>query len=145
MGKELAGGEVNLTSTDQRPRLFEPPPVRLVTVADAHLPAWAGSERELDAFYIGILGFERDAEAQFPVYRAQNFRICFDVVEPPIAREDMRALGIEVLSLSQVEANLIDEEIEYLREKGMTTGSLHLLLLDPSGNWIALTEARIIA
>jgi hypothetical protein len=38
----------------------EPLPVRLIAVADVRLPATAGFEHELDAFYVGLLGFERE-------------------------------------------------------------------------------------
>lgn len=48
---------------DARPRMPEPPPVRLVAIADVRLPASAGLETELDAFYIGLLRFEREGVA----------------------------------------------------------------------------------
>ena len=130
--------------TDVRPRLPEPPPVRLVTVEDAHLVAGAGIERELDQFYVGLLRFEREAEGEFPVYRAENFRLIFDVVEPPIERDGMRALGIDAPSLAEVEQRLIDSEIEYTRQRGLMPGQDHLVLLDPGGNWLEIGERREI-
>src|SRR5688500_10561026 len=44
---------------DRRPRVPEPLPVKLLVVSDPRLPAGAGLERRLDAFYVGLLGFER--------------------------------------------------------------------------------------
>lgn len=127
---------------DPRPRLFEPPPVRLVTVADARLPAGAGREIELDAFYIAVLEFERDTAWEHPVYRAENFRLFFDIHEPPVERDDLRALGIEVPSLRTVEAKLIEREIEFEKQKSVMPGTQSFLLLDPAGNWIELTEGK---
>ena len=49
---------------DRRPLIPEPPPVKLVTVEDARLPASAGLERELNAFYIDLLKFERDERTE---------------------------------------------------------------------------------
>jgi hypothetical protein len=130
--------------TDIRPRLPEPPPVRLVTVEDAHVVAGAGIERELDQFYVGLLRFERELDGEFPIYRSENFRLIFDVLEPPIQREGMRALGIEVPSLAEVEQRLIDAEIEYTRQRGLTPGQGHLVLVDPGGNWLEISEHREI-
>ena len=39
---------------------------------------------------------------------------------------------------------LIEAEIPYLRQKGVTLGTVSLLLLDPAGNWLELTEVRAI-
>ncbi|MDB5296317.1 MAG: hypothetical protein JWO31_2300 [Phycisphaerales bacterium] len=47
---------------DRRPTVPEPPPVRLVAVADVVLVTAPGRERELDAFYVGVLRFERADE-----------------------------------------------------------------------------------
>ncbi len=140
---ELASSSV-LPPRDMRPRLPEPPPVRLVTVADARLAAAAGFETQLDAFYVDLLRFEREAQAEYPIYRAENFRLVFDVIEPPVERLDFRALGIQTQSLRWVESKLIDAEIEYVRQKGLAPGIESLLLLDPAGNWIELTETRAI-
>jgi hypothetical protein len=37
---------------------------------------------------------------------------------------------------------MIDRELEYQRIKGLTAGSDQLMLQDPAGNWISLTERR---
>lgn len=129
---------------DRRVRMPEPLPVKLVTVDDARLAAAHGLEVELDGFYVKMLGFERDASAEPITYHAENFRIIFDGVEPPVDREDMRALGIEVRSLAAAEQKLIDAEIDYLRQKSLTPGHDSLLLRDPAGNWIELFEASAI-
>lgn len=50
---------VELTVDDARPRMPEPLPVRLVSVDDVRLPASAGVEVLLNAFYVELLGFER--------------------------------------------------------------------------------------
>jgi hypothetical protein len=54
----------------------------------------------------------------------------------------MRPLGIEVPSLVDAEHKLIDQEIRYARQKGVNPGRESLLVLDPAGNWIEITETR---
>ena len=125
---------------DRRPRIPEPPPVRLVTIDDAHLPAAAGTEVQLDTFYVDLLQFEREPEFHFPVYRSENFRVLFDVLEPPIGRENFRPLGIEVPSLWVIEQKLLNEQTKYVRHRGLMPGHGSLLLLDPAGNWIQIEE-----
>ena len=127
---------------DRRARMPVSPPVRLVTVEDARLPAPAGAEPRLDSFYVGLLRFERDAASDFPVYRAENFRLQFEVLEPPLKREDMRPLGIVVPSLAEVEGKLVDAEIEYVRQRGLQPAQESLVLLDPAGNWLEISESR---
>ena len=107
-------------SVDHRPRIPEPLPVRLITVADATLLTRAGIKAELDAFYVGLFGFEAEADerdletdATVLVYRAENFRLRFSVLDPPVRREDLRPLGIEVPSLPDAEQKLVEAEIEY--------------------------------
>jgi len=123
---------------DQRLRIPEPPPVRLVTIDDAHLPAAAGSECELDSFYVDILRFEREPDFDFPIYRSENFRVVFDVLEPPIERETFRPLGIEVPSLDEIEQKLLVAEIKYVRQRGLMPGQASILLRDPAGNWVQI-------
>ena len=45
---------------DRRPKIEEPPPVRLISIDDCVLWAAAGLERQLDEFYVGLLKFERE-------------------------------------------------------------------------------------
>lgn len=77
-----------------------------------------------------------------PVYRAENFRVHFDLVEGLVERESVRPLGIEVLSLAAAEAKLAAADIEYARQRGVSPGQESLLLTDPAGNWIELVEMR---
>ena len=37
---------------------------------------------------------------------------------------------------------IIDREFEYQRVKGLTAGSEQLMLKDPAGNWVSITERR---
>ncbi len=130
--------------TDRRPRMAEPLPVKLITIDHATLPARAGLELQLDEFYAGLLGFERALPQESIIYHAENFDLIFDVLEPPVERDTLRALGIEVLSLAETEQKLIDREIEYTRQKSLQPGTESLLLLDPVGNWLVLSEVRAI-
>jgi hypothetical protein len=128
---------------DKRMRIPEPLPVRLVAVDHVRLPAPAGVEVKLDAFYAGLLEFER-IEGEL-AYRADNFILRFDVSEAPVPHESLRPQQIEVLSLADLEKKLIDLEIEYSRQRGLMPGDQTLLLLDPAGNWVEILEYRIVA
>ena len=128
---------------DRRPRLPEPLPVRLIAVADVRLEAPAGRERQLDLFYAGLLGMERVA-GEAIVYRAENFDLYIDVLEPPIPRDDFRPVKVEVRSLGETQLKLVEQEIEYERRRGLVAGDESLLLQDPADNWVELTQSRII-
>jgi hypothetical protein len=132
------------STADTRPRMPEPLPVKLVTVDHAHLPSAAGLETQLDDFYILLLGFERLEQDEVLTYRAENFNLCFDVLEPPLDRDTFRALGVEVPSLGQAERKLIEQQIEHIRQKGLVPGPDNILLQDPAGNWLQLTESRLV-
>ncbi len=139
---EISAGA--LPVADDRPGMLEPLLVHLMVIDDVHFATTAGMERQLDQFYVRILRFERDAEEVRPVYRAENARIIFQVTEIPSPRASLRPLGIEVTSLAEMEAKLVEEEIEYTRQRGITPGQDVLLLLDPAGNWLELNEAPIV-
>jgi GNAT superfamily N-acetyltransferase len=128
---------------DTRPKMFEPPPVRLVAIEDCRLSAPAGMERDLDAFYVRLIGFERDLDEPGIVYRAENFRLRFDLFERIPSRVEMRRVGIAVPSLNDIIARLLEAEIEYARERGLTPGMDRLLLTDPAGNLIEVTEFQL--
>jgi hypothetical protein len=130
---------------DRRPRVPEPLPVRLVTVDDARLPAAAGLERALDAFYVGLLGFERrPPTGDDIVYRADNFCLQIDVKEPPLRRDDLRPLGVEVPSLSELEPKLAEAKVEYTRQRGLLPGEECIVMVDPAGNWLEVVDRRAL-
>jgi hypothetical protein len=129
---------------DRRPHLPPPPPVSLVTVEDPHLPATTGNERALEAFYVGLLQFERDPKQAGIVYRAENFRLWIDQHEGPIPRDDMRMLGIIVRSLFETQRKLVEAEIPFSKERGVIAGEERLLLLDPAGNWLRIVQSKPI-
>jgi hypothetical protein len=129
---------------DQRPKIVEPPPVRLVTVADARLTAVAGLEAELDLFYVGLLKFERDLTEPGIVYRAENWRIQFDLIEQPRPREEYRNLGVIVPSLADLAGRFDDAEIPYVRQRGLIAGQESLLLADPGGNLLEISESKLM-
>jgi hypothetical protein len=129
---------------DPRPRMPEPPPVRLLAVNDVTLPAPVGAERWLDEFYIGLLRFQKDESEPRPAYRAERFRVLFNPFEGPFTRDWYGVLRIEVPCLADAEKALADRQVEYTRQRGLLPGTESLLLLDPAGNWIELVEgARI--
>lgn len=139
---ELTAGAVP-GRPDRRPRIPEPLPVRLIAVDDVRLPAPPGFEEKLDAFYVDLLEFQRIA-GQLS-YQSDNFILHFDVArDTPIPHESLRPQGIEVISLARTEKRLLDEEIEYSRQRSITPGQQSLLLLDPAGNWIEIGEMRLI-
>jgi hypothetical protein len=129
---------------DRRRFVPPPPPVSLVTVEDARLPATTGLERALDQFYVNLLEFERDAALDGLVYKADNFRLHFDLFEGPANRDDMRMLGIIVKSLEDTQRKLREEQIEFAQERGLVAGEERLVLLDPAGNWIRITQSKPI-
>ena len=125
----------------------EPLPVRLIAVNDVRVEAPAGRERQLDAFYVALLGMRRvpeDVAGEAIVYRAENFDLYVDVLEPPVARDDYRPLRAEVRSLGETELKLVEAKIEYVRRRGLLVGDESLLLQDPADNWVELTQSRII-
>ena len=132
-------------SADRRPRLPEPPPVSLVTVEDASLPAPSGIEVELDWFYREMLQFEREPDSpDGPVFRASNFRLRFSTVEPPVGRDNLHPLGIIVENLHLIEAVLLESKYPFTWQKGLSAGSRVILLLDPAGNWIELVAVQVL-
>lgn len=130
---------------DRRPMIYEAPPVWLMAVADVRVEARAGIEKQLDEFYGDILAFERDEASEFPVYRAGNFRLHFEIVEPPVVRDDLRPIGVVVPSLAAAEEKLIQRELEYTRQRGLLAGQEALVLLDPAGNWVQISESREVS
>lgn len=128
---------------DRRPKMEAPPPVRLVAVDDCMLPTVAGLECDLDEFYVGLLGFEREDGESEIVYRAENFRLRMTVFEIPGPREDFRPLMVAVPSLSELMQRLNDAGIEFVRQRGLTPGIETLALIDPAGNMLEISEYRL--
>jgi hypothetical protein len=145
---ELDEPSATVDADDRRPKMEEPPPVRIVAVDDCFIWAPAGLERQLDAFYEGILNFKRlesepDSGPHELIYGAENFKLRIEIVERPIAREDYRPLTLAIGSLNDLAAKLIEAEIEHVRERGFTPGQDNLLFTDPAGNPVAVGEYRI--
>jgi hypothetical protein len=135
-------------ASDNRRRVPEPPPVRLIAVDDVRLEATAGLEAELDAFYVGLLKLERETAADgvnVVRYKAENVRLRIVIVERRVEREDMRVLGIQVPVLLTIEHGLVESEREYVRQIGLAPGQVSLLTRDPAGNWVEISESRSVA
>ena len=125
---------------DRRPTMPEPPPVRRVAIEDVSLPATQAEIAKLDAFYIGLLRFERDGNASGIVYKAENARLHIRPVADDAPREEMRAMGVEVPSLRDLELLLVHREIPFIKERGIAVGHLKVLLQYPARNWLRLGE-----
>jgi hypothetical protein len=133
---------------DLRPRMEEPPAVKLVAVDDCYLWAPAGLETQLDEFYGGLLGFEREeadwSESGYElVYRAENFRLRIEILETPIARDDLRALGVVVPSLRELRRQCGEVKINSALERGLAPGLDRLHVTDPAGNTVVVGELRV--
>ena len=85
---------------DLRPRMDEPPPVRLISVEDVTRSTLPGLAEKLDHFYCTLWQFEKESP---DVYRAENFRLRFQIIpnQKPIERDAIRPQGIEVRSLER--------------------------------------------
>jgi hypothetical protein len=134
---------------DSRPRLLPPPPVQLVAIADVSLPAVAGLESDLDAFYGGLLKFEREphdsaAAAHQIVYRAENARLRLSVHETPPDRPDYQPALVVVPSLTELVQRLNDARQIYARQPGLAPGAECIVLQDPAGNWVRVLESVVI-
>ncbi len=124
----------------------EPPPVRLMAIADVHLPATRGCEQALDAFYVTLLAFERETTHDgFPIYHAEKHAVAFDLLDPPIERDRLPMTGVEVQSLYLLERALIDREYPYERVRSVEVGIEQIVLADPAGNWLVISERSFLA
>lgn len=128
---------------DLRPHMPPPPEVRLLSVADVHLPSAAGHERDLDAFYVEILQFERVSDGTDTLaYKAENHSLVFDVLEPPLNRDDISPTAIEVPSLREFRIQLSEREIDFQSTQGLDPATEFVLVKDPTGNWLSVSEWR---
>ena len=139
---EKTAARVEASAEDKRLKMPQPLPVRLIAVADVGLPGRAGCEGEMDRLYVGLLGMVRVELEGGVVYQTESFRLCFAMVEGLIVHETYRAAQIEVASLAELELRLVESEIEYTRQRGLTAGTECLVLMDPSGNWLEITVRR---
>jgi hypothetical protein len=129
---------------DRRPKIEEPPPVRLVAVEDCRLIASAGLECELDRFYVGLLRFLRLDDPSRIVYKAENQDLYFEIVERQEPPRPMRTLGIVVPSLAELTQRFNDAEVEFTRLRGLVPGMQCLIVYDPAGNPLEITEFGIV-
>ena len=137
-------------ASDDRPHMPEPPPVRLEVISDVVLPTVAGLERQLDAFYVRLLRFERGEPGGAadgprlpgPVYWADNHGVRFEVFEPPGGRESCRPIGIVTPHLDEIVQTLTVEGVEFEYIRGLVAGEDGVLLRDPAGNWLILVPWR---
>ena len=132
---------------DRRPTMPEPPPVSLASVRDVRLPMIAGLERPTDAFYVGMLRFERaeprDGD-EGPVYRADNHDLRLFVLERPGQPESARPTQVMTPFFGEVIERLRADKIEHELVRGLFAGTDGALLQDPSGNWVALAPRRAV-
>ena len=101
---------------DRRLRVPEPLPVRLIAVNDMRIDAPAGLEARLDEFYGTLIGMQR-IPGEAIIYRADNFDLYVDVLEPPVVREDYRPVRADVKSLPEMERKLVESKTPYVRRK----------------------------
>lgn len=130
---------------DPRATMPEPPAVSLVSVRDVRLPMVAGLESRMDAFYAGLLRFERVGPQpgdEGPVYRAENHDVRFAIVEVPGEREGCRPIGIVTPFFGEIVERLSADKIELEIIRGLVAGADGLLVQDPAGNWLALAPLR---
>ena len=133
-----------LPPIDRRPHVPEPPPVRLVAIEEIRATAPTGVEAVMDRFYESILMFERETQCASSeiCYKAENGKLFFELTNESIDRQDLRPIGVEVPFLGIIETKLVEREIDYQRLRGLTAGHDALLVRDPAGNWVSITEAR---
>jgi len=133
---------------DSRPRLWPPPPVHIVAIADVALPALAGLERQLDAFYVELLQFERESDVDAAdgqiIYRAENVRLRMTMHERPAPRPDFRPLLLVVPSLPALMLRLNELEIPYVRQTGISPGSDCVVVSDPAGNVVQVSQSVLL-
>ena len=138
---EAASGAI--PAADRRPHIPQPLPVRLVAVEDVRLTAKPEFSEELDAFYVELLGFEREHMQTHNIYHAENLSLHIHLIDE-LPERDLRPLGIEVESLADIAQRLNEREIEFELQKGLLPGQRTVLLQDPAGNWVAISQAPLL-
>lgn len=143
---ELEKPTSSVLPPDTHPFMPERPPVRLLAIADVKLAVVAGVEKQLDEFYVGLLKFARgEHEEGWVIYEAERWRLVFEVVETPPARDDYRPTMVQIPHFDEFVQALIDRHIEYEFQKGTTPGLEGVFLRDPAGLWISVAPIRAIA
>jgi hypothetical protein len=127
-------GVLKFEREEEPPRCHRALVVKPILGPDAPVVPPARAARPLPPLSAGAL--------RGPVYRADGHRLCVEVQEPPLRRDDLRPVGIEVPSLATVEAELNRREIEHVRQRGLLPGQESILLQDAAGNWLEVAERR---
>lgn len=123
--------------------MSEPPPVRLVAVEDVRVDAPVDSQAALNEFYGDMLKFNREyADGDVVVFGAENFRLLIRLVDPPVLRDDLRPILIEIPDLLAMENALVARKIDYQRIRRLTLAHASLVLMDPARNFVELLEYR---
>lgn len=164
-----------IKAADARRRMPEPPPVKVLAIADVILLTTPGSEKFLDTLYLSVLRFDSDETAGKPRY-AETFSSPSDAAErlpgkglPPsttkpgprtyhgenfsvhyhptatLTPQQLKLIQFQVPSLEEIVKRLLEYEISYERFRGITLGQLHLQLTDPAGHVIQIFESRQIS
>jgi hypothetical protein len=130
---------------DDRPHMPQPPVVRLQVIEDMHLQTPAGLERDLDAFYVGLLRFERDVDdLERIAYRAERFRVVFEVVERMPEREDYRPVVCDLPDFAELLKGVEVRQIQFEWQQSIAPGMDRVLMRDPAGNFVSVGPIRVI-
>ncbi|MGN6627991.1 MAG: hypothetical protein ACTHLN_15335 [Tepidisphaeraceae bacterium] len=128
---------------DKRMPVPELPPVRLLAIDDIRLDTLAARESDLHAFYVGLLKFERDTKDPTCIaFKAERFRVCFDIVELPPTRDDYRAVQVEIPHFADFIEALHERQIDFEWQKGVSPGIELAFLQDPAGYWVSVGPIR---
>ena len=130
--------------SDKRPRLWPPPAVQIVAIADVSLHALKTLEKLLDPFYVGLLGFERDPNETVSgsriVYRAENARLRL-ILHRHSPGVEFRPVMVVVPSLAELTRKMTEAEIKYEIQNGLMPGSECVGVRDPAGNYVQIFQA----
>jgi catechol-2,3-dioxygenase len=135
---------------DVRPLIPIPPPVRLVAVEDVLVHAGdldPALRAKVEDFYVRLLGFElRERDIDRLVLQGETHRLIYDFAspQPPPPADGYRFIGLEVPTFRDLEPRLRDAEVEYERQRGIHPGADKLVMRDPAGQWLEVTERRAV-
>ncbi len=126
--------------TDPRRRLPEVPVVWVDVIEDVVLPCVAGGETETDRLFGEFLRFERlmTDDRLTLVYRAENAVVRLQIMQTLPPKRDLRPLMVSIPHFDDFLKLLIEDEIPYEWQRGITPGTDRLLLRDVSGNWLSV-------